>query len=424
MRTIEVGLGDSPMIIAKRITGDPRRYTELLAVNPVKSLVHVAGHPTFASLGVGEPLAVPDGWLGASYADELAAVGLHPDNPDAMYAALTQYLAGPQKYKEAQSVWHGARDNKSWFEQPAGTANLMWPFHSGKWFDNRPHTDAQLRAVFKIPAGVPTGQFLSHLWGFPAAFKYQVSSDDWSDRGGGINLNFNDAWNAVKSGVNAVGDVAATFHLPGANFTAALLTGADPIAALKKDANGFADSAAIAKGIVSGDPGPLIASAKAGLKHLTGVDPGNALDGPIAAAVAKKDPGAAMSAIFEEASKAGGAAGDPSTYANAWKVATHDGQLLSDLPAPPGLSYHPAAAPPTPANIAIHPAVVAANQPPIHLSLAHLTSVPAPQMPAAQPAPPAVIPPPGPPVTLPTPGPPAALPSPLLSPAYGPYPKQ
>ena len=236
---------------------------------------------------------------------------------------------------------------------------------------------------------------------------------------------FNDAWNAVKSGVNAVGDVAATFHIPGANFTAALLTGADPIAGLKKDAEGFMDSAAIAKGIVSGDPGPLIASAKAGLKHLTGIDPGNALDGPIAAAVAKKDPGAAMSAVFQAASGAGGAVTDPNTYANAWKVATHDGQIASTLPAPPGLNYHSAPVPASPANMAVHPTVVAAKKPPVSLSLKGktLSSVPAPQLPAAQPSPPAVIPPPGPPVTLPPPGPPAVLPPPG-PPAYGPYPKQ
>jgi hypothetical protein len=69
MSTLEVGLGDSPARIAHRLTGDPRRYQELLASNPHKSLVYVGGLPTFASLGVGEPIIVPESWgLGANAA--------------------------------------------------------------------------------------------------------------------------------------------------------------------------------------------------------------------------------------------------------------------------------------------------------------------------------------------------------------------
>jgi hypothetical protein len=67
----KVGLGDSPMGIAGALTGNPRRHRELLTANPHKPIVHVRGTPTFASLGVGERLALPLGWLGAAYSGTL-----------------------------------------------------------------------------------------------------------------------------------------------------------------------------------------------------------------------------------------------------------------------------------------------------------------------------------------------------------------
>ena len=57
-----VGVGESPMSIAGSLVGDRRRYEELLAANPHKSLVRVRGHLTFEVLLVGERLNVPHGW--------------------------------------------------------------------------------------------------------------------------------------------------------------------------------------------------------------------------------------------------------------------------------------------------------------------------------------------------------------------------
>jgi len=59
----EVGLGDSPMRISRKLNGNPRRYRELIAANPHKEIVRVNGKPTFRSLGVGEELIVPYGFV-------------------------------------------------------------------------------------------------------------------------------------------------------------------------------------------------------------------------------------------------------------------------------------------------------------------------------------------------------------------------
>jgi hypothetical protein len=54
------------MLIAGALSGDPRRYVELLAANPQKPLTFVGGCPTFRSLAVGERLFVPLGFAGDS----------------------------------------------------------------------------------------------------------------------------------------------------------------------------------------------------------------------------------------------------------------------------------------------------------------------------------------------------------------------
>lgn len=74
----EVGLGDSPSSIAGYLSGNPHRYGELLAANPHKSIVHVRGAPTFQSLGVGEQLVVPSGFVGDALARAFG-VGSHEE---------------------------------------------------------------------------------------------------------------------------------------------------------------------------------------------------------------------------------------------------------------------------------------------------------------------------------------------------------
>ena len=63
------GLGESPMQIAGTLSGNPGRYKELLAANPHKPIVTVGGQPTFESIGVGEQLNIPIGFVGDALAD-------------------------------------------------------------------------------------------------------------------------------------------------------------------------------------------------------------------------------------------------------------------------------------------------------------------------------------------------------------------
>ena len=58
--------------------------------------------------------------LGSTYDDSLAAVGLHPDNPDHMYSELMRSISSPVAFKNDQKGWHGARDAKIWWEDPPG----------------------------------------------------------------------------------------------------------------------------------------------------------------------------------------------------------------------------------------------------------------------------------------------------------------
>jgi hypothetical protein len=294
-----------------------------------------------------------------TYAQDLAAVGLHPDNPDGMLSELQRFLSSPQAYKNAQSKWRGARDDYAWWEEPKGKATLMWPFHSGKWLDAAPKNDAQIRAVFKIPNGMSTAAGLSRAYshpgkpGFPLSMPYWIRAEEWKDGGNA----FDDAWNGVKQGVGAITGVADTFKIPGVNFTAALLTGQDPIAALKKDMANFTDSTAIAKGIVSGDMGPLKASITSGAAKFGVNLPPSFVD-------------AAAAAYKSGDLKAAAAASMGPGYEQAWKVATNDGKLFDpSLPAPPGLSYVQGAIPAQSTSLDAHPAIAAAKKVPLHLAL-------------------------------------------------------
>jgi len=143
----------------------------------------------------------------SAYASALAAVGLHPDNPDGMYANLAHYLRDPAGYKKSQPHWRGATDAKKWWKDSAGIAALQWPFHSGLWYDNVPKTDAQIRAVFQIPPGTPTAVALSKLYGFPLGLRYRIDASRWSDDGGllgSIASAVSSAYNAIPMPVKAV----------------------------------------------------------------------------------------------------------------------------------------------------------------------------------------------------------------------------
>lgn len=139
MRTVEVGLGDSPMLIAKKFTGDRRRYQELITSNPHKSVVFVGGLPTFASLGVGETLNLPSSF----------GVGDIPFVPSISALTPAQVRAAlPQKL---QAAWdsHVADYNSSSAAQAGVNAALT--LASGEKIDNQKIVHAFSGAVASVP---------------------------------------------------------------------------------------------------------------------------------------------------------------------------------------------------------------------------------------------------------------------------------
>lgn len=86
-----VQAGDTPMSIARRLTGVGARMTELVAANPQKARVG----STFASLYTGERLALPRGWGGGTLQGlGLRLQGLGSSQTDAQSAgqALIDYI--------------------------------------------------------------------------------------------------------------------------------------------------------------------------------------------------------------------------------------------------------------------------------------------------------------------------------------------
>lgn len=55
--------GDTPMIIAQKMTGNPGRVTELVRSNAHKPAVRIGPVLTFQNLNVGEQLTIPPRWL-------------------------------------------------------------------------------------------------------------------------------------------------------------------------------------------------------------------------------------------------------------------------------------------------------------------------------------------------------------------------
>jgi hypothetical protein len=63
LRVHKVGMGETPMQIAEKYTGDRARVGELLAANPQKPVAVVHGRQTFQSLTPDEELRVPHTWM-------------------------------------------------------------------------------------------------------------------------------------------------------------------------------------------------------------------------------------------------------------------------------------------------------------------------------------------------------------------------
>lgn len=284
------------------------------------------------------------GYLGAAsgdYAARLAAVGLHPDNPDGMFANLQSFLLAPLDFKNADKCWPGTRDKLTWYQQ-GNVAILEWPFHGGLWLDQGcPKNPDQARAVFKIPAQIGVKEGLSRIYGFPfrSDLQYQFQCQSSSCGGGGFDL-----FQALGGAVNALVGVANSLNIPLVNVTAALLTGKDPIQGLKDDLSHFMAAGAIAKGVVSGDMHPLAQQASAAAASF-----GVHLDSNQLAAVA-------TAANNGDASGAAAAAMGPA-YTSAWQAATNFGMNYDpSLPPPAGKSYAPAVVPPAPPKPAAAPA--------------------------------------------------------------------
>lgn len=190
----EVGLGDSPMRIAGRLTGDRRRYRELLAANPYKPLVHISGEPTFASLGVGEQLNMPASW-GIGAADVRPPPGPVtnvkpvtftgrtttvfgtplPTAPPASREALD--LSDPLKVEAAWEADYTAR----WFPRHPGvmpksnTVTASYP-QGRPWLDDAYWNDSQAdRVQFLRAHGIDPVSFIQRL----RAANVQALKDEW-----------------------------------------------------------------------------------------------------------------------------------------------------------------------------------------------------------------------------------------------------
>lgn len=271
------------------------------------------------------------GLLGTSYADALAAVGLHPDNPDGMYAQLMSYIQNPVAFKNADPNWPGARDDKIWWDDGTGRIALQWPFMGGKWLDAAPigWNDAKLRAVFKVPAGTGTKDYLAKLYrvtGADANKPFFLQSHTLT-HGGGIDVGkaINDVGKSLGDAANVVSSVLPGV-LPGSNLLAALVTGKDPIEALKKDVSAFADDASLAMAVSSGN-WPAVGANLAAKAQKLGIQlPSAAVQAAVAVAQNGGDPSAIASAAMGP---------------DAWNAATNYGSILTDLKPPPGLSYKP-----------------------------------------------------------------------------------
>ncbi len=166
--------------------------------------------PVVGSFGVGEAYSSPPPvGVGSPYGDALSAVGLSPDNPDDMYTQLQSYFQDPVSFKNAQRNWRGTKDAITWSESPPGTAVLQWPFHWGLWMKNAPKSDAQIRAVFKVPNGTDTTAFLKQLYKVPASIpQVELHSESWE----GPNVN---VANVVRDVEHVASDVVKDLgHVP------------------------------------------------------------------------------------------------------------------------------------------------------------------------------------------------------------------
>jgi hypothetical protein len=222
------------------------------------------------------------------------------------------------------------------------------------------------------------------------------------------------AWEAVKQGVGDIRAVADALHIPGANLTAALLTGGDLGEALKQDVNGFVSAGKLAQAVVSGNTSGIVSAVTSSVNEASqkfgitlpggavqaaaqvaqtvaqgGGDPtqiltqaaqqagGSVPTAAIQSAVTAIKSGASPDQVLSQvpglspssvqaAIVAAQAGGDPTKLANAvassalgdsykdaWNVATNFGKIKTDMPAPAGLSYQPGAAPAT--SPASHP---------------------------------------------------------------------
>lgn len=323
-------------------------------------------------LGVGERLnRSPREWepndgsevgIGSAspYGDSLAAVGLTPDNPDLMFAQLQSYVQDPVSFKNADPCWPGARDSKIWWEDPPGTIAIQWPFGGGKWLDSAPKTEAQIRAVYQIPIGTPTKDFLWNLYGVTSPLTaYRIDAKGHQCKSGGFDLGtaLGQAWDGVKKGIKTVGDVANALHIPGANLTTALLTGGNLVDAFKADVNGFASAAQIATSVATGNPASIAASLAPGLTSAASNLGIHLNPGDVSAAVSIAQTASDPSKI-DPSQIAMTAMGKNGT--DAWNVATNFGSVASSLPAPSGWSYQPGASAAAAAN---HPLTVATKNP-------------------------------------------------------------
>jgi len=170
---------------------------------------------------------------------------------------------------------------------------------------------------------------------------YKGTATPWSSNTYGFTQHKASGGFDIGQALNDVANVVSTVApgiLPGSDLLAAIVTGKDPIAALKQDINNFSSDAALATAVSSGNWGAAASNLTARAQQLGINLPPVAVQAAIAVAQNGGDPTAIATAAMGP---------------GAWNAATNFGTILTDIPPPPGLSYKPNAQPP--AASAPHP---------------------------------------------------------------------
>jgi hypothetical protein len=185
-------------------------------------------HGTNLALAQAAPAAAPTATSGirtgaaSTYGAQLAAVGFHPDNPDAMWNALVS--AG--KAKQEVSL------------DGSGNLTITWPFHSGLWvtacwLGSGATRWKQIDALYRVPSPQARNAYLARFYGLDPAkvktvFVHQSSTESHTSFDPNV---------AIKAAASQMGD-AGKVMLQVADAASSLVktvTFAEPLDSLVHD---------------------------------------------------------------------------------------------------------------------------------------------------------------------------------------------